>query len=96
MHNLYHITLLQRPGVSEAEIQKVMDRARDWFHYSRDCWIICTKKDAKTWYERLAAFAKPGGVILICRIDPNDRKGFANKQLWTWLAQFQAAGRRND
>jgi|ERR1700722_6957298 len=96
MRNLYHITLVPRPGITDEEIQKVMDRAADWFHYCGDCWLVWTEKDAKKWYERLAGFAKPGGVIFICRVDLSDRKGFANKQLWSWLDQHQATERKKD
>ena len=88
MAAFYLVTISKtgRAGVSSRErIQETLDLAFDWYRYNDNTWVIFTNKDAKAWYRLLEKFAKPGGQLLIARLDMNDKFGWMPKTFWKWI-----------
>jgi hypothetical protein len=68
-------------------IEKLLDKAIDWYRYAPNCWIIYTKLDASNWTERLKNI--PGmenhAEFLLAELNLNNRSGWASQDLWDWL-----------
>lgn len=87
MNSLYHIYISPKKGISREQIENKMNLAIDWFRYDDNNWIVFTTSDAKKWYSRLEYFAKTGGNLLICKLDPDDYWGLMSEKLWPWLLE---------
>jgi hypothetical protein len=71
-------------------IEEVLNKAKDWYRYAPNCWIIYTGKDAKTWGERLRDVPgmKDHAGFLICEIqvDQKDKRdGWLSQDVWDWI-----------
>jgi hypothetical protein len=93
MASYYHVMIIPKSGVDPERIKKRFDLARDWFRFNSTSWVICTNKDADTWYSRLKEFVQPGGKLFICKLDISDRQGWMPRTFWDWLRQRQASQR---
>jgi hypothetical protein len=71
------------------EIEKILNRAKDWFRYAPNCWLIYTGVAPKVWHERL----KDGipwitnESYLICPIDVREKSGWLRRAAWEWINQ---------
>jgi hypothetical protein len=69
-------------------IESVLDRAKDWYRYAPNCWVIYTSQDATTWTERLGkgiSGMKTRTSFFICELNLEDRDGWVDKEFWNWL-----------
>lgn len=68
-------------------IEEVLNKAKDWYRYTPNCWIIYTGKDADTWAGRIRKL--PGietrTTFFIAELNLGDRSGWASQDLWDWL-----------
>ena len=80
-----HIYARPESGVTEEDVEKVMNLALDWYRYSEYCWVVKTTSDVSKWQTRLLPLIKPGGTLLILKVDPTKRQGWLAKSFWEWL-----------
>jgi hypothetical protein len=68
-------------------IEEVLNKAKDWYRYAPNCWIIYTSKDASTWAERLRAISgiEDHATFFICEINNENRGGWASAKFWDWF-----------
>lgn len=71
-------------------IEEVLNRAKDWYRYAPNCWIIYTGKDAKTWGERLRRIPamEDHASFLICEMpleQKDKRDGWLPEAVWKWI-----------
>jgi len=71
-------------------IEAVLNKAKDWFRYASNCWIIYTTKDAQTWSDRLRKVPGMEGhtSFLICEMSlgrKEKRAGWLPKEAWDWI-----------
>lgn len=71
-------------------IESVLDKAKDWFRYAPNCWIIYTSRDADWWSARLRKI--PGmeahTSFLVCEMSLNEkekRSGWLPRSAWDWI-----------
>ncbi len=67
------------------ELEPVFNYATDWLRYAPNCWILWTTSPLDVWYARLKPCLGPGDEVIIYRIDPKERHGWAQKWIWEWL-----------
>ena len=87
MSDFLHIYIVPKQGINRDQVEKKMNLAVDWFRYDDKCWIVFTTSDVKKWYARLMPLIRPGGNILICRIDSSSYFGWMSKTLWEWMTK---------
>ena len=70
-------------------IEELLDRAKDWFRYAPNCWIIYTAQDAKYWSDKLRGLPGMEGhaTMLLVEINPEKRAGWMPKSFWKWLKE---------
>ena len=68
-------------------IQEVLDKAKSWYRYAPNCWIIYTKLEASEWARRLRGI--PGmedhTAFFICELDTSNNSGWQTEDFWKWL-----------
>ena len=79
-------------------IEAVLNRAKDWFRYAPNCWIIYTGQNASWWYEKLHNIPGMEGHagFLICEMPLNNREkraGWLPKSVWDWINKDRTAGK---
>ena len=68
------------------EIELILNKAKDWYRYAPNCWLIYTKQTPKVWNERLRELPWMSELlILIAPIDLSDRAGWLTKDTWNWI-----------
>jgi hypothetical protein len=76
-------------------IERVLNKAKDWYRYAPNCWIIYTAQDAKWWSDKLRAI--PGmedhtafliGEILLSAKEK--RAGWLKESAWDWINKDRA------
>ena len=67
------------------QIEEKMNLSVDWYRINSQLWILFTTSDEEKWYSRLESFAKPGGHVLICKLDESKRQGWMKKDFWKWI-----------
>jgi hypothetical protein len=71
-------------------IETILDKAKDWYRYAPNCWLIYTGRDAKWWYEKLSDIPQMKGnaSFLVCEISldqKNKRAGWLGTSAWQWI-----------
>ena len=89
---LYIVHLDPALNADLSAVQEILNLADDWHLVSGNCWIIETDLNASFWSQALQPFAKPGGGLFVCRLDPSDRNGWKPKSFWAWLRQHAPKG----
>jgi hypothetical protein len=73
-------------------IEEVLNKAKNWYRYAPNCWVIYTSKDASIWSERLRAI--PGmedhAAFFICEINNANRSGWLTANFWDWFKKYGA------
>jgi hypothetical protein len=72
-------------------IETVLNKAKDWYRYAPNCWIVYTSKSAGVWSNRLREL--PAGMeahasFLICVIlldNKENRSGWLPRPAWEWI-----------
>lgn len=84
---LYIVHLEPGVGADISAVQTALNAADDWYRLGAKqwCWVIDTNESAAFWSQTLQRFAKPGGELFICRLDPADRNGWKSKSFWEWF-----------
>ena len=68
------------------EVETVLNKAKDWFRYAPNCWLIYTGRDAKTWNERLKQISWMSNQnYLICQVEPKNKSGWLARAAWDWI-----------
>jgi hypothetical protein len=70
-------------------IEAVLNKAKDWYRYTPNCWIIYTAKDADTWSERIRKLPsfETHATFFIAELNLDNRSGWASQDLWDWLGK---------
>lgn len=70
-------------------IETVLNKAKDWYRYAPNCWIIYTSRDADYWYEKLALVPgmKNHASLFICELDLHNRSGWMPIKFWEWIKE---------
>lgn len=79
-----------RPPTPEVlqEIEEVLNSAKDWYRYAPNCWIIYTKRSAKSWNDKLKEIPWMSNQrYLIVEISVEERSGWLPRDTWTWLTK---------
>jgi hypothetical protein len=88
LHLAVHFEGSQSPDRNAIEL--VLNRAKDWYRYTPNCWLILTSKDAETWYKRLNDDV-PGmrnhTSFFICEVNIRNRAGWIRQEVWDWIAK---------
>ena len=70
----------------KSSIERRLNKARDWFRYAPNCWIVYTAQPAKVWYERLKELPEMKEKrFFICEINLENRAGWLPTSAWEWL-----------
>jgi hypothetical protein len=73
-------------------IESLLNKAKDWYRYAPNCWIIYTGSNADTWSKRLRAI--PGmenhSSFFICELNFSDRSGWMQQGFWDWVGKHRA------
>jgi hypothetical protein len=67
-------------------IEQVLDKARDWFRYAPNCWLIYTSRSAKSWQDDILKL--PGmksHTLFICEVNIQNRSGWLYPSTWEWI-----------
>lgn len=56
-----------------------------WFRYNGTTWLVSTSASAREISQRVRSAISIGDGVLVLRIDPLERDGFAPQEVWTWL-----------
>lgn len=69
------------------EIEGVLNKARDWYRYAPNCWLIYTAIEPSSWHERLKRHIlwMSEQRYLICVADVKKRSGWLSKDTWDWI-----------
>ena len=72
---------------SRESIESVLNKAKDWYRYAPNCWIIYTSLTPDTWYKRLSEITgiKTHTSFFICELDIESRSGWLKRDFWDWL-----------
>jgi len=80
---------------SRVEIERVLNKAKDWFRYAPNCWIIYTARDSTWWSDKIRSI--PGmedhAMFLIAEIllNPKDKRaGWLKESAWDWIKKKRA------
>lgn len=82
-----------RPEGSDAPdrsaIETVLNKAKDWYRYAPNCWIIYTSQDADEWYDRLKAVPgiKNHASFFLCEVKLTNRSGWMPEKFWEWVGK---------
>lgn len=72
------------------EIERVLNKAKDWFRYAPNCWIIFTARDPAWWSERIRRIdgmeEHAGFLIAEMSLNPKDKRaGWLKQSAWDWI-----------
>lgn len=69
------------------EVEEVLNKAKDWFRYAPNCWIIYTARDANWWCEKLSDIPgmKDNASFFIAEMRLSNRAGWATPRMWGWI-----------
>jgi hypothetical protein len=84
MTSLYHIYVHPKKGISNEQLEKVMNNAVDWYRYRDNAYIVYTTSDETKWQERLKPLVDPDGHLLITKLQPSEFNGWMPKKFWEW------------
>lgn len=85
MAHFVHVFIQPKTEKSRNDVEKVLNRAKDWFRYGPGLYVLYTNSSTATWKERLIDLVKPGGNLFIVKIEMQERKGFMSDQFWEWI-----------
>lgn len=70
-------------------IEHVLNKAKDWYRYAPDCWIIYTARDAHWWAEKLRNIPgmEENTAFLISEMSlaKDKRAGWLTPSAWRWM-----------
>lgn len=75
------------------EIEAVLDKARDWYRYAPNCWLIYTNQSPGVWHQRLKRISwMTDQSYLICAadLDRENRAGWLPRSTWDWINQARS------
>jgi|SRR5216683_2023021 len=68
------------------EVEAVLNKAKDWYRYAPNCWLIYSARDPKTWHERLKQIPWMSEQrYLIVPIDLKNKSGWLARDTWDWI-----------
>lgn len=74
---------------TKGDIEGVLDKAKSWYRYAPNCWLIYTKLSAEKWGERLLEIPgmKDNTTFFLCEIElsPDKRYGWLAETAWKWI-----------
>lgn len=87
----YLVAVQLSPQRTNADVERLLNSAKDWCRFGRHNWIIITSKSAKDWYERLQPVVDPGGELFISPVDLSKAAGLMSEDFWDWVAKWKSA-----
>jgi hypothetical protein len=69
-------------------VDGILNKAKDWYRYAPNCWLIYTSRDATYWAEKLSSGVtglKDRASFFICELNLEDRDGWVDKKFWDWI-----------
>jgi hypothetical protein len=77
-------------------IEEVLNKAKDWYRYAPNCWLIFTSLDADEWSRRLKKI--PGmedhTSFLVCEVlvgKQDKRAGWMRQTTWDWIKKDRSS-----
>jgi hypothetical protein len=84
MISFYNIFIQPKNGITDKDVENVMNLALDWYRYSNSNWLVKSTSNIEKWQTRLKPLVAPGGKLVILKIDPSERQGWLSKDFWNW------------
>lgn len=85
MADLYHISIVPKPGVTQEQVEEKLNLAVDWYRYRDGCYVLETTGDENKWQTRLQPLVDPSGYLFICKFDISHYHGFMGEDFWEWM-----------
>lgn len=89
-YRAYLVAAQPSPARTNADIERVLDQAKDWCRFGPKDWIIITSKSPDVWRQRLEKAIGPAGELLICALDLSNVGGVMSEDFWLWVAKWTA------
>lgn len=83
--NFYIVHVVLPKKTTSEELEKIMNKALDWYQISENTWVLYSTSNATKWYARLSPLVKDSGRVFICKLDKSDRKGWMDRSFWQWM-----------
>ncbi len=95
---VYLVVINTKPGVTLQNVQNAL-AGLDWYRIAPNAWAVYApalpwgpylppemkQEDSATITERLSALVKPGGSVLVSKLDLSDHQGLMEQPFWTWI-----------
>ncbi|SRR6266567_2596214 len=83
---LLHVGVtLANPARAKA-YERVFGKAKDWFRYAPNCWILWTSVSAGKWANRMRAIVREGKEsFLVCELNFKNHEGWLTRESWDWI-----------
>jgi hypothetical protein len=72
---------------TKKDIENVLNKAKDWFRYAPNCWLIYTNRDAETWGKRIQEIQgmEENTSFFLCELRIDKRYGWLSDSAWKWI-----------
>lgn len=67
------------------ELCKTLQKAKTWWHYLQNTWLIWTKESPEYWFEKIAPIISKTDKLLIIEVKDN-YTGWLTKAAWDWIS----------
>jgi len=76
----------------QADIEAILNQAKDWFRYAPNCWLIYTVQTPAVWHNRLKEGVSwiTQETYLIPPIYLTQKSGWLRKSAWEWINQTRS------
>ncbi|WP_441227899.1 hypothetical protein AB7813_03720 [Tardiphaga sp. 20_F10_N6_6] len=71
----------------DKELKVLFDTAIDWVKFAPNAWLLYTVTAPDVWYKYIKREIHPEDTVFICEIDPTERSGFLQQNIWDWLTK---------
>jgi len=88
-----------RDAPGRKAIEEVLNKAKDWYRYAPNCWLIYTARSAKYWSEKISAIPgmEQNASFLICDVliyEKDKRDGWLSQSAWDWINKERVSWKR--
>jgi hypothetical protein len=76
-------------SVRAAQVERSLDPLGDWIRFDSHTWFLsaeCSAEEIYNGIRRILASIRPfDDLLLVIKLDPNERFGWAPQWIWDWL-----------
>ena len=65
--------------------ERIFNKAKDWFRYAPNCYILWTTLPAARWARRLRKIVKDKESFLVCELNFKNHQGWLTSESWKWI-----------